>query len=46
MALGDPSPAPDAVPTRVEPHTAINIPSSDETSSGVLATQMMMKPAN
>ena len=47
MALGDPLPASGAVSTQVDPHEATDIPSSDETSSGVPATQMMMmKPAN
>ncbi|MBN9551691.1 MAG: DUF305 domain-containing protein [Alphaproteobacteria bacterium] len=47
MALGDPLPAPDAVPTQVDPNAATAAHSSDkETSSKVPAMQMMMKPAN
>lgn len=47
MALGDPLPPSDAVPTQVEPVGATTTQSSDEeTSSKASAMQMMMKPAN
>lgn len=49
MALGDPLPASDAVPTQVDPGAAATTQSSDqETSSKAPAMQMMMmmKPAN
>lgn len=47
MALGDPLPASDAVPTQVDPSAAAATQSSDkETSSKAPAMQMMMKPAN
>ncbi len=48
MALGDPLPASDAVPTQVDPSAAAATRSSDEeTSSKAPAMQMMMmKPAN
>lgn len=47
MALGDPLPPSDAVPTQVESIGATTMQSSDEeTSSKAPAMQMTMKPAN
>ncbi len=47
MALGDPLPASNAVPTQVDPKDAKPTQSPhEETSSKAPAMQMMMKPAN
>ena len=47
LALGDPLPASNAVPTQVDPAaTTISQSSDEEASSKATATQMMMKPAN